>query len=227
MYESMNDIMQSLYSNVATIKTPLGGGQHGNLGLIIKEALYAMLSETPFIVLQDPGPLLVFNLYQTYTAAVKDMVIQEHKEMKRIYENCHNVDSACKGLILDAVEEVYLKEKRNKVMGYLSFTTKEMLKHLLKWYGKISPRDLENNKTKLQEPIDPDLPIKVYFKCVDNCLQYAADAETPCPQKKILQTVYYVISATGLYTEARKTWHKQNKNTKIWASFKFFCILIP
>ena len=83
-----------------------------------------------------------------------------------------------------------------------------MLQHLLKLYRKILPVDLENNKTKLQEPIDPDLPINVCFKCIDNCLQYAANAETSFMQKQILQMVYYAISATGLYTEACKTWQK-------------------
>ena len=111
------------------------------------------------------------------------------------------VDLACKGLILDAVDEDYLEEKRNKFTVYSLETAKEILEHLIKTYGKISLVDLENNKARLQEPIDPDLPIDVYLKLVDDCFQYAADAETSFTQKQILQTVYYVISMTGLYTE--------------------------
>ena len=57
-------------------------------------------------------------------------------------------------------------------------TAKEMLEHLPKRYGKKSP----NNKARLQQPINPDFPIDVHFKCVNNCLQYAADA-TPFMQK--------------------------------------------
>ena len=77
------------------------------------------------------------------------------------------------------MDEVCLDEKRNEFTGYLSVTTKEMLEHLLKRYGKISPVDLEKNKAKLQEPIDPYLPIDVYFKSVDDYLQYTADAKMP------------------------------------------------
>ena len=101
----------------------------------------------------------------------------------------------CSGLSVPRLEE-----KRNKFTGYLSVTAKEMLEHLLKRYGKISLVDLENNKAKLQEPINPDFPIDVYFKRIDDCLQYAADAEIPFTQKKILQTLYYTISATGVYS---------------------------
>ena len=75
-YESINDMMQSLYGNIATIKTPLGGGRHVHFGLILKEALYTTLSETPFIVPQDPGPLPVLNPNQTNTAAAIDMVVR-------------------------------------------------------------------------------------------------------------------------------------------------------
>ena len=64
----------------------LGGGRHGHLGLIIKESLYATLSETLFIVPQDPGSLPVFNPNQIYTAAARYAVVREHKEMRRIYK---------------------------------------------------------------------------------------------------------------------------------------------
>ena len=64
-----------------------------------------------------------------------------------------------------------------------------MLQHLLKWFGKIYPVDLENNKTKLQEQIDLYLLSDVYFKQVDNCLQYTADTETSFTQKQLSQMV--------------------------------------
>ena len=47
----------------------------------------------PFIVPQDLGPIPVFNPNQTYTAAAKDTVVRKHKEMRRISENCNNVDA--------------------------------------------------------------------------------------------------------------------------------------
>ena len=74
-YEAINDMMQRMYGNVATINTPLGGSSHWYLELIMKETLYATLLEMPFIVPQDPGPLPVCNPNQTYTAVTRDTVV--------------------------------------------------------------------------------------------------------------------------------------------------------
>ena len=56
-YETINDLVQHMYANAATILSSLGGGQHGHIGLIMKAALYQTLSDTSFTALLDPGPL--------------------------------------------------------------------------------------------------------------------------------------------------------------------------
>ena len=49
--------MQLLYSNEATLPTTSGGGTHGHIGLIMKQELYSKLSEIPYTVPGDPGPI--------------------------------------------------------------------------------------------------------------------------------------------------------------------------
>ena len=39
-YESINHLTQELYSNASSIPSTLGGGRHGNLGLVMKPSLY-------------------------------------------------------------------------------------------------------------------------------------------------------------------------------------------
>ena len=43
-YESVNDIIPTLYANVATLSTTLVGRKHGHVGLITKDILYATLA---------------------------------------------------------------------------------------------------------------------------------------------------------------------------------------
>jgi hypothetical protein len=49
-YASINDLVQMLYSNAASLTTTLGGRQYGHIGRIMTPILYAMLSNT----LQQP-----------------------------------------------------------------------------------------------------------------------------------------------------------------------------
>ena len=44
-------LRQELYSNVRHVKTSLGGGRHGHLGMLMPAELYRHLSPIPFILL--------------------------------------------------------------------------------------------------------------------------------------------------------------------------------
>ena len=57
-YESLNKIIQALYSNVATLPTMLAGGKHGHIGLIMKDTLYTtLMTGTPWEDLDDTGSI--------------------------------------------------------------------------------------------------------------------------------------------------------------------------
>ena len=221
-YDSITNIKSELFSNAAVIQTTLGGGQHGHIGLIMQPALYANLSATPFIIPQDPGPLPVFNPNIRYTAADRETVIREHKEQTRLYQTIVNVDLALKKQLIAAVEDVYLAEKKDRYMGFLHVRTRHLLEHLMQRYGNITPLARKQNKTRLEEPLDTSQPIDVYFKRVDDCVQFAVDAGTPFSAEQILETVYYAVSASGLYTDGCKQWRKRNNNTKTWVAFKLY-----
>ena len=78
------------------------------------------------------------------------------------------------------------------------------------------------NKRKMDEPLDPVAPIDVYFKRIDECVQFATDAETAYTSEQILQTAYYAISSSNLYINACKKWKRKQTHEKTWAIFKTF-----
>ena len=59
-YESINNIMKILYANEATLPTTMGGGTHGHIGIIMKPELYSTLSEIPYAIPLDPGPIPIY-----------------------------------------------------------------------------------------------------------------------------------------------------------------------
>ena len=221
-YETINDIVQHMYANAATVRSPLGGGQHGHIGLIMKPALYQTLSATAFIRPNDPGPLPVYNPNIRYTAADRESIAADHKENRRIFDLCNNVDTALKRQLIEAVDEIYLEEQRNRYTGYLTVTTQDLITHLLRRYGKITPGDLNRNNQRMAEPMDPSVPIDLFFKRIDECIELAADAENPYSEKQVLQSAFFAISASGLYTEACRKWKRRPENTKSWNAFKVY-----
>ena len=221
-YDSITSIKNELYANAAVIPTTLGGGQHGHIGLIMPAPLYATLSNTPFIFPADPGPLPQFSPNIQYTAVHRDTIIQEHKEQRHLYDTITNVDLALKKLVLAAIDDVYLNEKKHRYTGYLNISTLDLLTHLMQRYGKITPLAIKQNKTLMEEPLDTSQPIDVYFRRVDDCVQFAVDANSPFSAQQILETAYYAVIASGLYIDGCKAWRKRSPNTKSWLAFKTF-----
>ena len=158
-YETINDVVQHMYANAATVTCPLGGGQHGHIGLIMKPALYQTLSATAFVRPLDPGPLPQYSPNIRYTAADREAVAADHKETKRFFDLCNNVDTALKRQLIEAVDDIYLEEQRNRYTGYLTVSTQDLITHLLRRYGKITPGDLNRNNQRMSEPMDPSVPI--------------------------------------------------------------------
>ena len=217
-YSGINDMMQALYANAATMQTTLGGGRHGHIGMIMKPALYATLSQVAYEKPEDPGPLPVYG--RTASDQVRQNVDNEFHENKRVYENHYNTDLALKALIIEAVDKVYLDEKYDRYTGFLTVSSRDLMDHLLNRYGKILPSDIMENKRRMDEPLDADLPIDMYFKRIDECVQFATDAGNPFTPSQILQTAYYAIASCGLYTDACKLWRKRPKEEKTWTEFK-------
>ena len=132
------------------------------------------------------------------------------------------MDLALKSLIIEALDAVYLEEKRDRYTGFLKVTAKDIMTHLIHQYRKITASGQMANKRRIDEPLDPLIPIDVYFKRIDECVKFATDEETAYTPEQILQTAYYAISSSNLYTDAFKEWRRKPLAKKTWTNFKSF-----
>ena len=140
--------------------------------------------------------------------------------MNKIFENNRNMDLALKSQIINAINKVYLVGKYNRYIGFLGTTAKDFIQHLLARYSKILHSNLVYYKQKVDEPMDTNLSIDVYFKQIGECIQFAADANTVFSTQQILQIAYYAISSAGLYMDACKEWRQKDQDEHRWKNFK-------
>ena len=54
-YRNINTMMQLLYDKAASLLSPLGGGQHGHIGIIMTPKLYTTLANTTYKIPTHPG----------------------------------------------------------------------------------------------------------------------------------------------------------------------------
>eukprot|EP00978_Attheya_sp_CCMP212_P040293 scaffold218329_cov33-Attheya_sp.AAC.1 len=104
-YATINLLTKCVYGNAATLPTTLGGGNLGHIVFFMRPGLYATISPVPFVMPPNPGPAALIPP-GTATAA-REQMRDDHKQERRIYNNCVNCDNACKKQVLNAVDETY------------------------------------------------------------------------------------------------------------------------
>ena len=98
----------------------------------------------------------------------------------------------------------------------------DLVTHLMDWYGNITPRNLKDNKNKIEEQNITNSTINVYFNRINNAIHFLADRKTSYTSNKILQTVYHATMATGLYINKTIEWHWNVASENTWTKFKKF-----
>ena len=82
-HKSLKRLKSELQANVSSIETDLGGRDHGNLGLVIKDVEHATVPQTQtFVVPSYPNTL---KIPSTATAMEELQRKDDHSEAKRIW----------------------------------------------------------------------------------------------------------------------------------------------
>jgi hypothetical protein len=127
-FEDLKIIHRLLNSNAMSVSSYEGGGRHGHLGLIMTNAEYFAVATDVLLPPENPGPAA------TIVAGIMGIQIAEmgrlHTAATRVYRTYHNVDQAFKKIIIDAFEDQYLNAFSDKIFGYASCTSLQLLTHL-------------------------------------------------------------------------------------------------
>ena len=159
-YDTLHQLTTELKQNAASVHSNLGGGRHGHLGLLLTPQLYGLISDTPYIRPDHPGPLNIPITATKHSAALQERV---WKEELRVFHETRGVEQALIAQVVAAIDEAYLLSVRNRVTGQYTGNIQEILRHLQDRYGKITPGQLQEFDLEVtQMTYDPKNPIERY-----------------------------------------------------------------
>ncbi len=124
--QSIDLLEQELTVIAASIHSPQGDSGHA--GMLMEEADYmaAFGVAVPFVAPNNPGTYPV-GPFPNGTRKEREA---EHEKLIEVYKTYLGVGDGLKTLILRAVDEDYILELKNKIIGYLQVTPKQMIAHL-------------------------------------------------------------------------------------------------
>jgi hypothetical protein len=150
--------------------------------------------------------------------------LRAHLEQQRQHTEHDVLIQALRKMIIETVDEKYIKNLRNKYTCYKAISPSTMLTHLFTNYRKITPEDIVQNENRLNEPWDGAEPFENIIERVEECIEFAKEAARPYTPDQILDRVLCIVSKTGLYHDDLKEWKKKPIADKTWPNFKTYMV---
>ena len=218
-FASIKTLHLQLNANAASFHSNLGNGQLGLLALVLSQETYNNLSNVPFDIPQNPGPVAIMPAGQITQRQASD-IRANFDEDKRVYREYHNTDKALKSQLITAVDEMYIKALSHRITGFAQITTRQIIVHLYDNYGKLSPQDLKQNNDNMMTPYDVNTPIETLFEQIEEAVDIASEAGAPYNQNQILNTAYTLIYDTNSFPQTCREWRRLPEANKTWPEFK-------
>ena len=220
---SIRDITQlkrELTKISASVSTGLGGGKHGHVGIVIPKDKYIKVSEggAEFDIPTHPGhyPDTVSSV-----AATRDKQFAKHKALIAEYEVCTGVVNAMKEKIVEAVDEEWLEEINDKILGFQNVPVTQMFEHLVERAGELDYIDLQEMKQERDAPWNTNEHIVTYFTKVERAVKRMKD-KIKMDEKELLSNALYTIKESGEMEHALRTWDKKDEADKTWKECKSY-----
>ena len=217
-HKTLKRLKQELRANASSVESDLGSGDHGFLGLVLDDTEYAKVSLTAFDAPEYPNPLAI----PTNTTQVEALSLREqHKEAKRAYYECKNVEKALQRHVQDAIEDKYLESMVDEDTQLITEDIPEVLKYLFDVYGKVPSEEVKQKEAELRTmSYHPADPMILLHNPIEKLKKMAESAGIPYTQDQLLDIGLTVNRNTRDFERALGDWELLQPRDKTWDRFK-------
>ena len=162
-----------------SVKTDLGGGNHGYLGLFLYDLEYAkiLLTQPRFVAPAWLGALVI----DTVAIAVEAVHAKEMKhEQIRLFRECKNVEKALLRHTQHAFEQKYIEPFINEDTGLVELDLPSALQYLDTNYEKVSSEEVKNKESEvLNISFNPADPMVTLYHPIEQLVKLAKSVDIP------------------------------------------------
>jgi hypothetical protein len=147
-YKNLAKLERECKANRKSVRSTLGGGLQGHLGLVCSAPAYNRVSrDVPFV---RPA-LPVLPDLNTFTAPPIAATRQTYADDLAAFQACNLIERTIIQQINTAIDEDCLANLIDDETGLLDGTVPEILQNLFDTYGDITPQSLAAAKAKVEE----------------------------------------------------------------------------
>ena len=188
--------------------------------MVLSDVEYARINPTP-PPFNAPGFPATLTIPPTATQVEALDLREKHKEAKRLYYECKNVEKALLRHIQDAVEDKYIDHLVDDDTQLISAEIPDVLEYLFTNYGKVPSSEVKDKETEiLGMSFHPADPMITLYSPVEKLQKLAKSAEIEYSEAQIVEIALTVIRNTHDFEKVLSEWHNKPKVDKTWDNFK-------
>ena len=217
-YTSLAQLEKECKANAKSVRSTLGGGSQGHLGLVSSVAAYErVVPGVPFV-----RPVLPVMADMTdRTAAVIAAATAAYNTQLDDFKICNLIERTIIQQINTALDADCLADLIDDATGLLDGTVPVILASLFATYGAITPQTLATAKQKLEETTyNHARPIANLFTKINeyaNLAEAANATETPA---QLINMGLIILTRCTIFSTDIRTWHARTTADKTWPHFK-------
>ena len=186
-------------------------------------SFYLLPPTQPSLQPPSPNPHTRANTLPSLLARMPPPQVPSSADTPKTHDNGESSKTSLpplKNQLLSDVDDIYVRALRDRHVGYMNQTIRNLLTHLFDNYGNITQLELEDNDTKMRALWDPNSPFDCLVQQLEDGQDYADDGGQPYTTDQLLRIAYTLVFKTGLYFEDCKAWNAKPNNEKTWTNFK-------
>jgi hypothetical protein len=217
-YKSLAKLERECKANGKSVRSTLGGGLQGHLGLVCSATTYNRIS--PGAPFTRPILPVLPDLTQA-TAPQIAAARQLHTDDIATFQACNLIERTIIQQINTALDEDCLADLIDDDTGLLQGTIPQILQSLFDTYGAITPQSLATAKAAVEAiAYNHARPIVNIFTEINeyaNMADAAQAAETPT---QLINIGIIIITRSTIFSSDIRKWHDKPKTDKTWPNFK-------
>jgi hypothetical protein len=217
-YATLDRLSTQTIRNGATVSSRLGGGNSGLAGLSEAPDLYLLRTGVFF---NRPLPSAAQPIFPAGAAEdVRAQITSTWKAATVEWLTVQRTETIQLSMLERALESTYLTGIHDEAHGFGTRNLQDVLRFLFTTYGQIGPDELLRNQTTLCQPVDPNAPLAIIFKQIEDCQKYATAGGVPLTPQQIMQAAQALVLQTGKYTQAYREWMAVPQPNQTYLEFK-------
>ena len=151
--EDLNLLAKELTNAAGSVATQNGGGEHGHVGMVVKDAEYITFSRSgaSFQVPTNPRP---YPASVDPDKIIRERQIVEHKVEVVEYKTYLGVENYLCRMIVKSLDHEWLAELESKMMGSNHLSAKALMTHFCNVGRSLDHMDVMELISNIQKPWD-------------------------------------------------------------------------